>query len=79
MLDKWLTHIRNIIDEQSSTAGSTTQADIGANAELSGEALKDKVDGAVPATEKLADENSGGRVMVGETGDLHDLAARRQP
>ena len=47
--------------------------------EAHGEALKDKVDGAVRTTEKKADESSGGRVMVGETGDLHDLAAGRQP
>jgi hypothetical protein len=47
--------------------------------EARSEELKDKVDGAVRTTEKKADENSGGRVMVGETGDLHDLAAKRQP
>ncbi|KAL7626679.1 hypothetical protein AAE478_003453 [Parahypoxylon ruwenzoriense] len=42
------------------------------------EALKDRVDGAVRSGPKKADEMSGGRVQVGETGDLRDLAARRQ-
>lgn len=42
------------------------------------EAVKDQVDGAVASGPKRADASSGGRVQVGETGDLHDLAARRQ-
>ncbi|OTB07115.1 hypothetical protein M426DRAFT_8844 [Hypoxylon sp. CI-4A] len=70
---------QNIIDETSSTYGRTTQSDLGANIESHDEALKDKVDGAVRSGPKKADENSGGRVQVAETGDLHDLAAKRQP
>ncbi|KAI1144100.1 hypothetical protein F5Y05DRAFT_16798 [Hypoxylon sp. FL0543] len=70
---------QNIIDETSDTYGKTTQSDYGANMEVHGEALKDKVDGAVRSGPKKADEHSGGRVQVGETGDLHDLAAKRQP
>ncbi|KAI1777661.1 hypothetical protein F4818DRAFT_407453 [Hypoxylon cercidicola] len=69
---------QNIIDETSSTFGKTTQSDLGANLESHDEALKDKVDGAVRAGPKKADQTTGGRVQVGETGDLHDLAARRQ-
>lgn len=70
---------QNIIDETSATHGTTTQSDYGANIEVHEEALKDKVDGAVRSGPKKADEHSGGRVQVGETGDLHDLAAKRQP
>ncbi|KAI1644769.1 uncharacterized protein F4817DRAFT_201070 [Daldinia loculata] len=70
---------QNIIDETSATYGSTTQSDLGANIESHDEALKDKVDGAVMTGPKKADETTGGRVQVGETGDLHDLAAKRQP
>ncbi|KAI1082361.1 hypothetical protein F5B20DRAFT_34107 [Whalleya microplaca] len=70
---------RNIVDETSSTYGNTTQSDVGANMEVQGEAIKDRVDGAVAKGPKKADEYSGGRVQVGETGDLHDLAAKRQP
>ncbi|KAH6653820.1 hypothetical protein BKA67DRAFT_658161 [Truncatella angustata] len=69
---------QNIIDEQKSNFGSTVQAEIGANAGASGEAIKDKIDDAVPKGPKKADASSGGRVQVAETGDLHDLAARRQ-
>ncbi|KAI0395342.1 hypothetical protein F5Y17DRAFT_457079 [Xylariaceae sp. FL0594] len=46
------------------------------------EAVKDQVDGVVSEATatgpKRADQNSGGRVQVAETGDLHELAARRQ-
>ncbi|KAI1484246.1 hypothetical protein K445DRAFT_312658 [Daldinia sp. EC12] len=70
---------QNIIDETSATYGNTTQSDLGANIESHDEALKDRVDGAVRSGPKKADESSGGRVQVGETGDLHDLAAKRQP
>ncbi|OTA66700.1 hypothetical protein K449DRAFT_431015 [Hypoxylon sp. EC38] len=70
---------QNIIGETSSTRGTTTQSDYGANIEVREEALKDKVDGAVRSGPKKADEYSGGRVQVGETGDLHDLATKRQP
>ncbi|KAI1351704.1 hypothetical protein F5Y01DRAFT_314670 [Xylaria sp. FL0043] len=69
---------QNIIDEQKSNYGNTTQADIGSRAEAHGEAVKDQVDGALAKGPKRADQSSGGRVQVGETGDLHDLAARRQ-
>ncbi|KAI0850906.1 hypothetical protein F5Y00DRAFT_259925 [Daldinia vernicosa] len=70
---------QNIIDETSATYGTTTQPDLGANMEVHGEALKDKVDGAVRTGPKVADETTGGRVQVAETGDLHELAAKRQP
>ncbi|KAI1302662.1 hypothetical protein F5Y03DRAFT_361502 [Xylaria venustula] len=70
---------QNIIDEQKSNYGNTTQADIGAHSEAHGEAVKDQVDGAIASGPKRADPSSGGRVQVAETGDLHDLAARRQP
>ncbi|KAI0405334.1 hypothetical protein F4802DRAFT_562719 [Xylaria palmicola] len=70
---------QNILAEQKSNYGNTTQADVGAHAEAQGEAIKDQVDGATASGPKRADQSSGGRVQVGETGDLHDLAARRQP
>ncbi|KAF3064170.1 hypothetical protein GL218_01528 [Daldinia childiae] len=70
---------QNIIDETSATHGNTTQSNLEANIESHDEALKDKVDGAVRTGPKKADETTGGRVQVGETGDLHDLAAKRQP
>ena len=41
------------------------------------EAVKDQVDGAVATGPKKADEHSGGRVQVAETGDLKELAAKR--
>ncbi|KAI0014029.1 hypothetical protein F4779DRAFT_202873 [Xylariaceae sp. FL0662B] len=71
---------QNMLEEAAaaSTYSSTTQADGGADADPAhGEALKDKIDGAVASGPKKADERSGGRVQVGETGDLHDLAAKR--
>jgi hypothetical protein len=43
------------------------------------EAIKDKVDDAIPKGPKKADASTGGRVMVGEKGDLLELAAKRQP
>ncbi|CAJ2506083.1 Uu.00g002130.m01.CDS01 [Anthostomella pinea] len=70
---------QNIIDEQKSNYGTTTQADLGSSMEGHGEAVKDQVDGALAKGPKKADADSGGRVMVAETGDLHDLAAKRQP
>ncbi|KAI8634930.1 hypothetical protein F5Y19DRAFT_130961 [Xylariaceae sp. FL1651] len=69
---------QNIIDEQKPNHGSTTQPDLGSRLEAPDEAVKDQVDGAVANGPKKADQWSGGRVQVGETGDLHDLAARRQ-
>ncbi|KAI1367720.1 hypothetical protein F5Y08DRAFT_297452 [Xylaria arbuscula] len=69
---------QNIIDEQKSNYGNTTQADIGSHTEAQAEAVKDQVDGAISSGPKRATPESGGRVQVGETGDLHDLAARRQ-
>ncbi|KAI2471473.1 hypothetical protein F4781DRAFT_429369 [Annulohypoxylon bovei var. microspora] len=64
---------QNILDE----IGDTPQAGLGGNTEAQEEELKDKVDGAVRSGPKKADQSTGGRVQVGETGDLHDLAARR--
>ncbi|KAI1406624.1 hypothetical protein F4819DRAFT_481387 [Hypoxylon fuscum] len=69
---------QSILDETASTFGSNTQTDVGANMDLKDEAVKDKVDGAVRKGPKKADETTGGRVQVAETGDLHDLAAKRQ-
>ncbi|KAI3343393.1 hypothetical protein F4824DRAFT_439771 [Ustulina deusta] len=70
---------QNIIDEQKSNYGNTPQADIGSHAEAQGGPARDQVDGAFANGPRRADPLSGGRVQVGETGDLHDLAARRQP
>lgn len=47
--------------------------------EAPSEEIKDRVDDAMPKGPKKADQSSGGRVMVGEEGDLHELAAGRQP
>ncbi|KAI1200050.1 hypothetical protein F5X97DRAFT_294745 [Nemania serpens] len=69
---------QNILDEQTSNHGSATQTDLGSRAEAQEEAIKDQIDGAIPSGPKRADQSTGGRVQVGETGDLHDLAARRQ-
>lgn len=92
--NKPLTTSRNIIAElaestvASATAGtattnpaddapaSATAASSDAHAEA--ERVKDQIDDAVAKGPKKADENSGGRVQVAETGDLHDLAARRR-
>ncbi|KAI2626469.1 hypothetical protein GGR54DRAFT_591080 [Hypoxylon sp. NC1633] len=70
--------VKNIVAETTSTPGNTTQSDLGSKLESNDEGLKDQVDGAVRSGPKKADENSGGRVQVAETGDLHDLAAKRQ-
>ncbi|KAI0902584.1 hypothetical protein F4806DRAFT_45271 [Annulohypoxylon nitens] len=64
---------QNILDE----IGDAPQAGLGGHTEAQEEELKDKVDGAVKSGPKVADEHTGGRVQVGETGDLHELAARR--
>ncbi|KAK5631730.1 hypothetical protein RRF57_007444 [Xylaria bambusicola] len=77
--DPCLSLNRNITDEQKSNYGSTTHTDIGSHTETQAEQVKDQVDGATPSGPKRATPESGGRVQVGETGDLHDLAARRQP
>ncbi|KAI0191158.1 hypothetical protein EV127DRAFT_428769 [Xylaria flabelliformis] len=69
---------QNILDEQKSNYGNTTQSDLGSHAEAHKEAIKDQIDGATAQGPKRADQSTGGRVLVGETGDLHDLAARRQ-
>ncbi|KAK8064450.1 hypothetical protein PG994_007088 [Apiospora phragmitis] len=47
----------------------------GASLEAKDEATKDRVDDAVPKGPKKADASTGGRVQVGETGDLKELAA----
>ncbi|KAI0165753.1 hypothetical protein GGR57DRAFT_448626 [Xylariaceae sp. FL1272] len=54
------------------------QEDMTTKIETQDEAVKDQVDGAVATGPKRADQTTGGRVQVAETGDLHDLAARRQ-
>lgn len=70
---------QNILNEQKSNYGNTTQSDLGARSEAHAEAIKDQIDGATATGPKRADPSTGGRVQVAETGDLHDLAARRQP
>ncbi|KAK5662675.1 hypothetical protein OQA88_8591 [Cercophora sp. LCS_1] len=70
----------NITDETTTRYGTKRpDPDLGAAMEAPSEAVKDRVDDAIPKGPKKADQNTGGRVMVGEEGDLHDLAARRQP
>ncbi|KAI0603320.1 hypothetical protein F4775DRAFT_23949 [Biscogniauxia sp. FL1348] len=70
---------RNTIGEQVSThSSSTVQADPGSRAEAHDEAVKDQVDGAIAQGPKKADQFTGGRVNVAETGDLHDLAAAKR-
>lgn len=69
---------RNILDDPALNHGNATQTDLGSRAEAQGEAIKDQIDGAIPSGPKRADQSTGGRVQVAETGDLHDLAARRQ-
>ncbi|KAI3337023.1 hypothetical protein HD806DRAFT_24880 [Xylariaceae sp. AK1471] len=69
---------QNIVDEQKSNYGNNAQTDLGSSVETHGQAVKDQVDGAIATGPKRADQSSGGRVQVGEQGDLHDLAARRQ-
>lgn len=76
---------RTIISElaDSSTkrpAGNTELGSSSGNssAEARAEKVKDQIDDAVAKGPKKADEHSGGRVQVAETGDLNDLAARRQ-
>ncbi|KAI4596993.1 hypothetical protein KJ359_004903 [Pestalotiopsis sp. 9143b] len=79
MADNNTSSTQNVLDQVKSNFGTTAQADVGGNAELHGDAIKDKIDDAVPKGPKKADQSTGGRVQVAETGDLHDLAARRQP
>ncbi|KAI0129173.1 hypothetical protein BJ170DRAFT_594993 [Xylariales sp. AK1849] len=55
-------------------SSATAHVDAGADIEAHGEAVKDRIDDAVAKGPKRADASSGGRVIVGETGDLHDLA-----
>jgi hypothetical protein len=50
---------------------------LGESIDAQDEAVKDRLDDAITKGPKRADQYSGGRVMVGETGDLHDLAAKR--
>ncbi|KAF2969248.1 hypothetical protein GQX73_g4355 [Xylaria multiplex] len=69
---------QDITGEQKRNYANITQADIGSHAEAQGETVKDQVDGAITSGPRRADPSTGGRVQVGETGDLHDLAARRQ-
>ncbi|KAI1851301.1 hypothetical protein JX265_000465 [Neoarthrinium moseri] len=69
---------QSILNQQTSNLDVTSQSDNGGNAEAPSEAVKDQIDDAVAKGPKKADQYSGGRVSVAETGDLHDLAARRQ-
>ncbi|KAI5928718.1 hypothetical protein F4810DRAFT_20872 [Camillea tinctor] len=64
--------------EQAQNNAGETQVELGSRAEAHEEAIKDQVDGAIAQGPKKADQSTGGRVSVGETGDLHDLAAKRQ-
>lgn len=72
---------RNVAEGQKFDLSTAISADSGANVETVSEVVKDKiddVDNVVAKGPKRADQYSGGRVQVGETGDLHDLAAKRQ-
>ncbi|RYP54252.1 hypothetical protein DL769_010375 [Monosporascus sp. CRB-8-3] len=70
----------NIIAETTDSYGTKRpDADLGSSMEAHAEKVKDQVDDAVAKGPKRADAHSGGRVLVGETGDLHDLAAKKQP
>ncbi|KAK8017026.1 hypothetical protein PG993_015215 [Apiospora rasikravindrae] len=53
------------------------EPDVAAKVESQDEAAKDLVDDALPKGPKKADASTGGRVQVGETGDLKELAAER--
>ncbi|KAI0480548.1 hypothetical protein GGR56DRAFT_279156 [Xylariaceae sp. FL0804] len=63
------------VDTSGAAAGAADGAGAGADVD---DAVKDRIDGAVPLGPKKADASTGGRVEVAETGDLHDLAAHRQ-
>ncbi|KAI1128570.1 hypothetical protein F5Y10DRAFT_240382 [Nemania abortiva] len=69
---------QNTVTEQTSS-DNTPQAQQASPTEAQKEIIKDQVDGATPSGPPKTDQQSaGGRVIVGETGDLRDLAARRQ-
>lgn len=72
---------RNILAETTETSYGTKRPDpdLGSSMEVHAEKVKDQIDDAVAKGPKKADEYSGGRVHVAETGDLHDLAAKKQP
>ncbi|KAI1249815.1 hypothetical protein MGN70_009429 [Eutypa lata] len=71
----------NILAEMTDTSYGTKRPDpdLGSSMEVHSEKVKDQIDDAVAKGPKKADEHSGGRVQVAETGDLHDLAAKKQP
>ncbi|KAK7987088.1 hypothetical protein PG996_006310 [Apiospora saccharicola] len=69
---------QHILDEAKLQIGSKKNPDGETiSLEAKAEAAKDKVDDAVPKGPKKADASSGGRVQVGEKGDLKELAAER--
>ena len=83
-----LTRTRNIIDEtKSNYAPTTTDRDVGRNAETSGADLRDRVDEILDSTagggEASAQSKASGQpqLKVGEEGeqDVHEMAAKRQP
>ncbi|KAI1153022.1 hypothetical protein F4825DRAFT_416660 [Nemania diffusa] len=69
---------QNTLHEQDSVHANATQTELGSQAQAQKEAVKDQVDGATASGPKRTYESTAGRVQVGETGDLHDLAARRR-
>ncbi|KAI1340456.1 hypothetical protein F5Y15DRAFT_40317 [Xylariaceae sp. FL0016] len=64
-------HAPNLVDDPKAVLENKPDAE-------PSEGAKDQVDGAVATGPKKADASTGGRVNVAETGDLHDLAAKRQ-
>ncbi|KAI2637505.1 hypothetical protein GGS21DRAFT_489286 [Xylaria nigripes] len=68
----------NMTDEQKKPHDTPMHVEVGSRVGAREEAVKDQIDGAIAGGPVRADQSSGGRVQVGETGDLHDLAARRQ-
>ncbi|KAK7961670.1 uncharacterized protein PG986_002495 [Apiospora aurea] len=68
---------QQILDEAKTQIGSKKAPTSDASLEGKVEEAKDRVDDALPKGPKKADASTGGRVQVGETGDLKELAAER--
>ncbi|KAJ8126561.1 hypothetical protein O1611_g7076 [Lasiodiplodia mahajangana] len=68
---------QNTVDEQKPSAETTTQAEKEPHTEAQKEPVKSQANGTTTSGPKRWDEPPSGRVQVGETGDLRELAARR--
>ncbi|KAI0118931.1 hypothetical protein GGR51DRAFT_498238 [Nemania sp. FL0031] len=68
---------QNTVDEQKPSQDTTTQAEKDSHTEAQKEPIKSQANSTTTSGPKRSDEPISGRVQVGETGDLHDLAARR--